>query len=157
MNNHELPTLLSFRLLHYYATKTISSRSSMYICNWESGSLKSSSSSILHWERANKVFGKRSSRLLNPLHQTLHHGSSTSSSIARGASSHLPRTSSVCAWSLGIYCCWEVTLVYNLRIISYILNMLIIVDMILLDNLLQCFLFIIVIDLYVELVKVLLF
>jgi hypothetical protein len=41
----------------------------------------------------------------------------------------------------------EVTYVLNSRIMSYILNMLIYVGMILLDNLLQCFLFIVVIDL----------
>jgi hypothetical protein len=39
-------------------------RKSTCICDRESMSLKSSSSAILHRERANKVFGKRSSRLL---------------------------------------------------------------------------------------------
>jgi hypothetical protein len=41
----------------------------------------------------------------------------------------------------------EVTYVFNSPILSYILNMLIYVGMILLDNLLQCFLFIAMIDL----------
>jgi hypothetical protein len=41
----------------------------------------------------------------------------------------------------------EVTYVLNSQIMSYILNMLICVGMILLDNLLQCFMFIVIINL----------
>jgi hypothetical protein len=81
MNNHEPPTHLGFHLLRCCAAKATSSHSSLCICDRESMSLESSVSMILHQERANKVFGKRSSQLLSrffkffitaclPLHQT---------------------------------------------------------------------------------------
>jgi hypothetical protein len=103
-NNLKPPTHLCFRLLHCCATKSTASHSSMCISDRESRSPDLSSSVILHRERENKVFGKRSSRLLNPLHQALHHGSFSYSSIARRASSNLPQTPPVYMRSLGIYC-----------------------------------------------------
>jgi hypothetical protein len=89
MNNHEPPMLLSFCLLRCCATNAISSRLSTCICDRKSSSLEPSFSTVLHRERVDKVFWKRSFRLLNPLNQAFHHGSSTSSSITRGASSLL--------------------------------------------------------------------
>jgi hypothetical protein len=64
MNNHEPPMHLVFCLLRCYAAKATSFRSSMCICDRERRSSEPSSSVILHRESANKVFGKRSSRLL---------------------------------------------------------------------------------------------
>jgi hypothetical protein len=64
MNNHEPPMHIDFCLLRCYADKATSSRSSTCICDRESKSLKPSSSAILHRERANKVYEKRSSRQL---------------------------------------------------------------------------------------------
>jgi hypothetical protein len=64
MKNHEPPTHLVFCLLHCYAAKATSSCSSKCIYDQESSSSEPSSSVILHQERVNKVFGKRSSRLL---------------------------------------------------------------------------------------------
>jgi hypothetical protein len=58
------PTHLDFHCFCCCAAEATSSRSSMCICDQESRSLESSSSAILHRERVNKVFGKRSSRLL---------------------------------------------------------------------------------------------
>ena len=46
----------------------------MHQRKWESRSPEPFALVILHWERANKVFGKRSARLLN---KDLHHGSSS--------------------------------------------------------------------------------
>jgi hypothetical protein len=53
-----------FRRFCCRASEATSSRSSTCICNRESRSPELSSSAILHWESANKVFGKRSSQLL---------------------------------------------------------------------------------------------
>jgi hypothetical protein len=63
MNNHKPQTHLAFHLLRYCAAKTTSSRSSMCIYDQKSRSPEPPSSTILHRKRANKVFGKRSSRL----------------------------------------------------------------------------------------------
>jgi hypothetical protein len=63
-NNHKPHMHLGFHLLHCYAAKASSSRLSTCIHDWESRSPEPSSSVILHRERANKVFGKQSSRLL---------------------------------------------------------------------------------------------
>jgi hypothetical protein len=63
------------------------------------------------------------------------------------ASSHLLRNLSVYVQSSIIYVVQENTYMLNSSIMSYILNVLICVDMILLDNLLQYFMFIDVIDL----------
>jgi hypothetical protein len=46
-----------FHRFYCYTVEATSSRSSTCICDRESRSLKLSSSAILHWERANKVFG----------------------------------------------------------------------------------------------------
>jgi hypothetical protein len=137
---------LGFCLLCCYATKATSSHLSMYICDWESRSSKPSCSTILHRERANKVFGKRSTQLLDcffkfinttclPLHwlcvdprhiyHELHY------------SSHGLQKSILV----------KDTYVLDSRIMSYILNILICVGMILLDRLLQWFPFIVGVDL----------
>jgi hypothetical protein len=129
-DNLEPPMHLDFRLLCYCTAKSIAFHSLACISDWEIMYLDPYSLTIMHRERANKVFRKRSSWLLNSLHQALHHDLSSSLSITCRALSHLPQTPLVCFW-----------------IMFYILNMFIYVHMILLDNLLQCFLFIAVIDL----------
>jgi hypothetical protein len=147
MNNHKPPTHLGFCLLLCCTTKAILSHSSMCICDRESRSLKPSSSVILHWERENKVFEKRSTRLLDrfskfvitthlPLHRSRtepHHINRKLYQFMHG----LQKSTTI----------KEDTYVLNSRIMSYILNILIYVDMILLDSLLQCFLFVTVVDL----------
>jgi hypothetical protein len=64
MNNHENTNASRFCHFCCCAADTISSRSSTCICYWESRSSELLSSAILHRERMNKIFGKRSSRLL---------------------------------------------------------------------------------------------
>jgi hypothetical protein len=64
-NSHKPPMHLSFHLLHCYVDKASSSRSLTCICDPESRSPRPLSSTILHWERANKVFGNYSMRLLD--------------------------------------------------------------------------------------------
>jgi hypothetical protein len=90
-NNHENTNTSRFRRFCCCTAEATLSRSSMCICDLESRSPEPSSSAILHRERVNKVFGKRSLRLLS-LHQVLHHGSSTSLSVSRGGSSPSTRT-----------------------------------------------------------------
>jgi hypothetical protein len=62
---HVIAMELVVRLLRCCATKTISSHSSMCICDQESRSPESSFSTILYRKRENKIFGKRSTRLLD--------------------------------------------------------------------------------------------
>jgi hypothetical protein len=149
MNNHKPPTYLAFRLICCYAAKTTSSRLSICICDRESRSLKPSSSVILHWERANKVFGKRSSRLLAhffklfitarlPLRQTRPEGRRVQREL-RQADHHL--------YLIVIVKEPHVTYDLSSQIMSYILNMLICVRMLFIDNLLQWLLFIVMTDL----------
>jgi hypothetical protein len=64
MNSHENTNASRFHRFCCCAAEPTSSRSLTCICDWESMFLKSSSPVILHRERVNKVFGKRSSRLL---------------------------------------------------------------------------------------------
>jgi hypothetical protein len=147
MNNHEPPTHLDFHLLHCCVIKAILSRLSMCIYNKESRSPKPSSSTILYQERANKDFGKLSSWLLDHFskfvitaHLPLHRSCTVSHHInrtLRQSTRSLQKSTTV---KEDIYA-------LNSQIMSYILNILIYVCMILLDTLLQCFLFIVVIDL----------
>jgi hypothetical protein len=144
MNNHEAPTHRVFRLLHCYATKATSSRSSICICDRESRSPEPLSSAILHRERVNKVFEKRSSWLLAhffkffimtylPLRQMRAEGHRLQYELRQADHRfHL----------IIIIKEPQVTYGFNSQIMSYILNMLICVCMILLDNLLQYLLFI---------------
>jgi hypothetical protein len=64
MNNHEPPMHLGFLLLRCCTAKTTPSRLSTCIRDQNSGSPEPSSLAILQRKRANKIFGKRSSRLL---------------------------------------------------------------------------------------------
>jgi hypothetical protein len=131
------------------AAEATSSRSSTCICNQESRSPEPSSSAILHRERANKVFGKRSSRLLArfvkfstmarlPLHRSRAEGHRLQREL---------RQADHCLHPVVIVRKLQVTYGSCSQIMSYIFNMLIRICMILLDNLLQCFLFIAMIDL----------
>jgi hypothetical protein len=149
MNNNEPPTHLAFRLLRYCASKATSSHSSMCICDRESRSSEPSSSVILHRERANKVFEKRSSQLLTHffkffimtcphLHQTHTEGHHLQRELCQ-ANRHL--------YLIIIIKELQVTYDSFSQIMSYILNMLICVGMILLNNILQYLLFIAMIDL----------
>jgi hypothetical protein len=107
---------------------------------------ESSSLAILHREWTNKVFGKWSSWLLNPLLFVI----TTRLPLHRSGTEprHIYRELrlSVCGLQEST-AAQEDTYALNSRIMSYLLNMLICVGMISLDNLLQCFLFIDVIDL----------
>jgi hypothetical protein len=135
---------LVFCLLCCCVAKATSSCLSMCIRDWESRSLEPSSSAILHQERVNKVFGKRCSRLLAhfikffittrlPLCQTHTEGRRLQREL-RQADYHLHP----------IIVIKEQQVMYGFfsQIMSYILNMLICIGMILLDNLLQYLLFI---------------
>jgi hypothetical protein len=64
INSHENTNTSRFHRFCCCAAEATSSRSSTCICDWESMSPEPLSSAILHQERTNKVFGKRSSRLL---------------------------------------------------------------------------------------------
>jgi hypothetical protein len=118
--------------------KLLHPRSSTCICDQKSRSPELSSSVILHRERANKIFGKRSSWLFArlfkffitarlPLHWT------------RVKGHHLQRELRQAQRRLHpIVVIKESQVIYNFssQIISYILNIFIYVDIILLDNLL---------------------
>jgi hypothetical protein len=131
------------------AAEATSSRSSMCICDQESRSPEPSSSVILHQERANKIFGKRSSWLFTrfvkffttarlPLHR-----------------SHMESHRLQCELHQVDHRLHPVVIVKEpqvtygscSQIMSYIFNMLICICIILLDNLLQYLLFIAMIDL----------
>jgi hypothetical protein len=122
----------------------------MCICNQESISPKPSSSAILHRERTNKVFGKRSSRLFARF-------------IKFFITTRLPlRQSRTEGRRLQRELCWadrrfhpivvvkELQVTYDCcsQIMSYLFNMLICVGVILLDNLLQYLMFISMIDIF---------
>jgi hypothetical protein len=145
--NHE-PTHLGFCLLCCCTFKATSSHSLACIRNRQSRSLKPSSSMILHRERAHKIFRKQSLRLLTPffkffitahlpLHRT-HAEGRRLQCLLHQDNRHLHP----------IIVINEPQVMYDFssQIISYILNILICVGMILLDNLLQCLLFITMID-----------
>jgi hypothetical protein len=140
---------LGFCLLRYCATEATSSRSLMWIYDQESRSPEPSSSAILHRERADKIFGKRSSQLLTcffkffitahlPLHRTRVEGRCLQRKLRQAECRLHP-----------IIIIKESQVMYDFssQIMSYILNMLIYVGIILLDNLFQCLLFITMIDL----------
>jgi hypothetical protein len=145
MNNHEPPTYLVFRLLRCCATKTTLSHLSTCINNRESGYPEPSSSTILHRKRVNKVFRKRSLRLpacffkfFITVHLPLHRTRAESRRLQRElrqVDRHLHPV--VVVKEL------QVTYGFSSQIMSYLLNILICVGMILLDNLLQYLLFIV--------------
>ncbi len=121
-----------------------SSHSSTCICDRESRSPELLSSVILHRERANKVFRKRSSRLLTrfvkffttarlPLRRSHAEGRRLQREL-RQTDRHLHPVIIVKELQVTYGSCSQ--------IMSYIFNMLICVGMILLDNLLQYLLFI---------------
>jgi hypothetical protein len=120
------------------AAEATSSHSSTCICDRESRSPKPSSSAILHRERANKIFGKRFSRLLArfikffttarlPLHRSRAEGCHLQCEL-RQADRRLHLVVIVKEQ--------QVTYGSYSQIMSYIFNMLICVCMFLLDNLL---------------------
>jgi hypothetical protein len=121
----------------------------MCICDRESRFLKLSSLAILHRERANKVFGKQSSRLLTrfikffttarlPLHRSRAKGHRLQHELHQVDRRLHP-----------VVVVKESQVTYGScsQIMSYIFHMLICIGMILLDNMLQCLLFITMIDL----------
>jgi hypothetical protein len=135
-NNHESLTHLGLRLIRCCTVKTSLSHSSMCICDRESSSPEPSSSAILHRERVNKVFGKRSSRLLArfvkffttarlPLHRSHVDGCHLQ---------HEPRQTNRRLYPIIIIKEPQVTYGSCYQIMSYIFNMLICI--ILLNNLL---------------------
>jgi hypothetical protein len=132
---HETPTHLGFRLLRYCAAKSTASWSSVCTCDWESRSLKLSSSAILHQKRVNKIFGKLSSWLLNPLLHVCH---TARLPLRRSRAEHHliyhELHQSMCGLQESTIV-QEDTYVLNSLIMSYILNILTCVGMILLDNL----------------------
>jgi hypothetical protein len=148
-NSHEPPTHLSLHLIHCCATKTSSFRSSTCIYDRESRSPKPSSSTILHRERANKVFRKRSSRLLVRFFK-----------FFITARLYICRTrveghrlqcelhqADRCVHPIFVIKEPQVTYGSCSQIMSYTFNMLIFIGMISIDNLLQCLLLIIMIGL----------
>jgi hypothetical protein len=121
----------------------------MCICDQESRSLEPSSSVILHREKVNKVFRKRSLRLLArfvkfftmthlPLRQSRTEGRRLQRELCQ-ADHRLHPVVVVKKPQVTYSSCYQ--------IMSYIFNMLICVCMILLDNVLQYLLFIAMIDL----------
>jgi hypothetical protein len=150
MNNHEQPTHLVFRLLRYCTANAISSCPSTYICDRESRSPESSSSAILHRERVNKVFEKRSSRLFTrffkffitarlPLRRTRAEGHRLPHELRQADHRLHP---------IVVVKEPQVTYDFFSQIMSRIFNMLIRICMILLDNQLQCLLFVAMLDLF---------
>jgi hypothetical protein len=103
---------------------------------------------ILHWDRANKVFRKRSSRLLTHFvkffttaHLPLRRSCAESHRLQRELHQVDRRLNSIVIVKES-----QVKCGYCSQIMSYIFNILIYVCMILLDNLLSCLLFIAMID-----------
>jgi hypothetical protein len=148
-NSHKNTNASRFRRFYCCATEPISSRSSMCICDRESRSPEPSSLAILHRERANKVFGKRSSLLLT---RFIKFFTTTRLPLRRlRAEGHrLQRELRQADHRLHLVVIVkepQVTYGFYSQIMYYIFNMLICVDMLLLDNLLQCLMFIVMIDL----------
>jgi hypothetical protein len=139
-------------MFHRYcccAAEATSSHSLTCICDRESMSPEPSSSAILHRERVNKIFGKRSSRLLTcfikfftTARLSLRRSRVEGRRVQRELHQADRRLHPVVIIKKP-----QVTYDSCSQIMSYIFNMLICVVMILLDNLLQCFLFIAMIDL----------
>jgi hypothetical protein len=142
-------THLGFRGLRCWVTKTSSSQSSTCIYDRERRSLELLSLMILHWERVNKV--------LWSVLWDCSIASSTSSSwlvyifIERALTIVVYNTSLLKL--SGVFTIQlssrknEASYVLYSQIITYILSLMICIDMILLDNLLQCLIYIIMIDL----------
>jgi hypothetical protein len=150
-SNNEQPRATNtsrFCLFHCCTAKATSSRPLMCICDRDNRSPKPSSSAILHQERANKVFRKQSSWLLARFFKffTMAH---LPLRQMRAESHHLQCELLQADHHLDLIVVKEPQVTYGScsQIMSYILNMLICASMILLDNLLQCLLFIAKIDL----------
>jgi hypothetical protein len=149
MNNHEPPAHLVSCLLCCCAAKTTSSHLSTCICDRESRSPKPSFSAILHRERVNNIFGKRSSLLLTCFFKfftTVH----LPLCRTRAKGRHLQRElcqHDRCLHLIVVVQEPQVTYGSFSQIMSYIFNLLICVGMIFLDSLLQYLLFIVMIDL----------
>jgi hypothetical protein len=122
----------------------------MCICDRENMSPEPSSSAVLHQKKVNKVFGKQSLRLLAhfvkffttarlPLRRSCAEGRRLQRELHQADR---------CLHPVVIVKELQVTYGSCSQIMFYIFNMLICVGMILLDNLLQCFLFNAMIDLY---------
>jgi hypothetical protein len=137
-SKHESPSYLVFRLFHCCVANATSSHSSTYIYDQKSRSLEPSSSTILHRKRVNMVFGKRSLRLFAhffkffitahiPFRRTCAEGHRLQRKLCQADRCLHP-----------IVVVKEPQVTYDLfsQIMSYLLYMLIYVDMILLDNLL---------------------
>jgi hypothetical protein len=121
----------------------------MCIYNHDSRSLKPLSLAILHWERTNKFFEKRSSRLLSRFfnffitaHLPLRRMHAEVHRLQHELHQGHRRLHPIVVKEP------QVTYGFSSQIMAYILNMFICVGMILLDNLLQYLLFIAVIDLF---------
>jgi hypothetical protein len=147
MNNHEPPTHLVFDFLRWCAVRSTSSHSSTCICDWESRPPEPSFSAIVQWERLNKVVGKRSTWLLDRFskfiittHLSLHRSHVEPCHINRELRQSARNRQKSTTVKEDMY-------ILNSRIMSFILNLLICIDMILLDSLLQYFMFIVVIEL----------
>jgi hypothetical protein len=149
-NIHDNTNTSRFRHFCCCAAEATSSRLLMHICDRESRSTELSSSAILHREMANKVFGKRSSRLLArfikfsttarlPLRRSRAEGRRIQHELHQADRRLHP---------VVIVKEPQVTYGFCSQIMSYVFNMLICVGMILLDNLIQCFLFIALINLF---------
>jgi hypothetical protein len=150
INSHENTNTSRFHRFCCCAAEATSSRSSTCICDRESRSPESSSSAILHHrKRANKIFGKRSSRLLT---RFIKFFTTARLPLCRSRADDHRLQRELCQDDRRLHpvvIVKEPQVLYGScsQIMSYIFNMLICVGMILLDNLLQCFLFIAMIDL----------
>jgi hypothetical protein len=148
-NNHENTNTSRFCRFYCCAAGATSSLSSTCICDRESRSPEPSSSAIMYREMANKIFGKRSSGLLAHVIKffTITHLPFRRS---RAEGRHLQRKLCQAHRRLhSVIVIMEPQVTYDScsQIMSYIFNMLICVCMILLDNVVQCLLFIAMIDL----------
>jgi hypothetical protein len=137
---------LDFCLLRSCAAKATSSRSSTCTCDQESTPTESSSSVIPHQKMVNKVFGKRSTRLIDHLLKfvitylfirrtpTIVVCNAPSSKV-RGVFSNLVVEEE------------ESSYIHLSLIMYFILSMMICICIILLNNLLQCLICIVMVDL----------
>jgi hypothetical protein len=103
------------------------------------------SSAIMHWERVNKVFGKRFMRLLDRFFKfvitaRLPHRQMCDGRRHQQCTIQCPLHSTIVKED-------EESFVLFSQIMFHILNMMICIDMILLDNQLQCLICIVIIDL----------
>jgi hypothetical protein len=137
-NKHENTNASRFRRFCCCAADATSSHSSMCICHRERKSLEPSSSVIMQWERANKVFGKRSSLLLAHFTKffTMARLPLRRSCAEVRRLQHKLHQVDRRLHSIIVIKEPQVTYSSCSQIMSYIFNMLIYVGMILLDNLL---------------------